>query len=111
MHRIIGIITAGCLFSQALSAQKAFVVKGDLKDTAYDGQKANLSYLENGAKVYKTATIKDGKFLMEGTVTDPALVTISTGTTKKRAKRIRLSPASSCRFSWKVERSPLPVPR
>lgn len=83
MHRIIGIITAGCLFSQALSAQKAFVVKGDLKDTAYDGQKANLSYLENGAKVYKTATIKDGKFVMEGTVTDPALVTISTGTTKK----------------------------
>lgn len=98
MHKTIGIFIAGCLFSQALSAQKAFQIRGDLQDTAYNGQKVTLGYYEGTSKVYKAAIIKDGKFVIDGNIADPALASLSTPTTAAARKVNPWVTGESCAF-------------
>jgi hypothetical protein len=80
------ILLAGSLMtciSLSLSAQTAFQIKGDLKDTSRNGEKVTISYFNGDKKVYTAAVIKDGAFTIDGTVIDPAKATLSMSTTKK----------------------------
>ncbi|UYQ92663.1 AhpC/TSA family protein [Chitinophaga horti] len=79
MNKTIGLLLVSSLFTQALYAQKTFQIKGDLQDTARDGQKVSISYYEGASKMYKSAVIKDGKFTIDGQVTEPTYAAMSTG--------------------------------
>lgn len=76
-----GSLLLGATFS--LSAQTAFQIKGNLKDTTRNGEKVFLSYFNGEKKVYANAVIKDGQFVFEGTVKDPAWASMTLSTTKK----------------------------
>ena len=69
--------------SLSLSAQTAFQIKGNLKDTSRNGEKVTISYFNGDKKVYMAAIVKDGAFTIDGTVIDPAMATLSMSTTKK----------------------------
>jgi Peroxiredoxin len=89
MNSIVKTFVAGSLMtcvSLSLSAQTAFQIKGDLKDTSRNGEKVTVSYFNGEKKIYTAVVVKDGAFTIEGTVIDPAKATLSIGTTKEMRK-------------------------
>jgi peroxiredoxin len=78
---VAGSLLAGASFS--LSAQTAFQVKWNLKDTSRNGEKVTLSYFNGVKNVYTAAVVKEGVFTIEGTVVDPAKATLTISTTPK----------------------------
>lgn len=66
-----------------LSAQTAFKVKGDFKDTSRNGEQISLVYFNGEKKMYTSAIVQHGVFEIEGTVKDPARAALSIATTKK----------------------------
>lgn len=101
MKNTIRIIIAGsfmaCL-SLSLSAQTAFQIKGNLKDTSRNGEKVTLSYFNGDKKVYTAAVIKDGAFTFDGTVMDPAKATLSMSATKKMRETNPWVMSEKCSF-------------
>jgi len=79
----VSILTGATL---SLSAQTAFQIKGNLKDTSRNGEKVTLSYFNGVKKVYTAAVVKEGAFTFEGTVIDPAKASLSIATTKEVRK-------------------------
>src|SRR5688572_8686134 len=94
------VITAGLLTGASLSlvAQTPFKVKGNLKDTSRNGEKIFLSYYNGEKKMYTAAIVKDGTFMFEGTVKDPARATLSINTSKEERKTIRWIMNQKCEF-------------
>lgn len=89
MNNTIKTFVAGSLMacvSFSLSAQTAFQIKGNLKDTTRNGEKITLSYFNGVKKVYTAAIIKDGAFTFEGTVVDPAKASLTIATSKEVRK-------------------------
>src|SRR5262245_12473136 len=89
MNYTIKTCIAGSLLEVAsisLSAQTAFRITWNLKDTCRNGEKATLSYFNGVKKVYTAATVKDGVFTIEGSVIDPARATLIISTIKKGQK-------------------------
>lgn len=84
--------------SLSLFAQTAFQIKGDLKDTSRNGEKVTISYFNGVKKVYTAAVIKDGAYTIDGTVTDPALATLSMSTTKKMRETNPWVMSEKCSF-------------
>ncbi|HEX6428299.1 MAG TPA: TlpA disulfide reductase family protein [Niastella sp.] len=74
--------------SLSLSAQTAFQVKWNLKDTTRNGEKVTLSYFNGVKNVYTAAVIKEGVFTIEGTIIDPARASLTIATTKEVRKAI-----------------------
>ncbi|GGH61411.1 hypothetical protein GCM10011379_10360 [Filimonas zeae] len=65
------------LGASAVTAQKAFTIKGKLTDTARAGSKVTI-YYNNGTKPVRTIVVpKEGAFEYTGTVTGPAKVSLS----------------------------------
>lgn len=101
MNNIVKTFVAGSLMacaSLSLFAQTAFQIKGDLKDTSRNGEKATLSYFNGVKKVYTAAVIKEGAFTFEGTVIDPAKATLSVSTTKKMREANPWVMSEQCTF-------------
>ena len=90
-----GLMTGACL---GLSAQTAFKVKGNIKDTSRNGEKVTLAYFNGDKKVYTQAIIKDGAFTIEGTLIDPALATLTINTTKKVREATPWATKEKCEF-------------
>ena len=91
MNRTVKTFVAGSLMacaSLSLSAQTAFQIKGNLKDTTRNGEKVTLSYFNGVKKVYTAAIIKDGAFTFEGTIIDPAKASLTMATSKEVRKAI-----------------------
>jgi thiol-disulfide isomerase/thioredoxin len=89
MNKTVKSFVAGSLMacaSLSLSAQTAFLVKGNVKDTTRNGEKVTLSYFNGVKKLYTAAIIKDGAFTFEGTVIDPAKASLTIATTKEMRK-------------------------
>jgi peroxiredoxin len=84
--------------SLSLSAQTAFQIKGDLKDTSRNGEKVTISYFNGDKKVYTAAVVKDGTFTIDGTVIDPAMATLSISTTKKMREANPWVMSEKCSF-------------
>lgn len=91
----VGFLTAG---SFSVSAQTAFVVKGNLKDTTRNGEKVFLNYFNGEKKVYTTTIVKDGAFVFEGTVIDPARASLSISTSKEQRKAVPWIMSDKCEF-------------
>jgi peroxiredoxin len=89
MNSTIKTLVAGSILtcaSLSLSAQTAFQIKGNLKDTTRNGEKVTLSYFNGVKKLYTAAIIKDGAFTFEGTVIDPAKASLTIATSKEVRK-------------------------
>jgi thiol-disulfide isomerase/thioredoxin len=84
--------------SFSVSAQTAFVVKGNLKDTTRNGEKVFLNYFNGEKKVYTTTIVKDGAFVFEGTVKDPARASLSISTSKEQRKAVPWIMSDKCEF-------------
>ncbi|THU38355.1 AhpC/TSA family protein [Niastella caeni] len=74
--------------SMCLSAQTAFRIKWNLKDTTRNGEKVTIAYFNGVKNVYSAAVIRDGVFTIEGTVADPARATMTISTTNEVRKAI-----------------------
>jgi peroxiredoxin len=101
MNNTIKTIVAGSLLacaSLSLTAQTAFQLKGNLKDTTRNGEKVTLSYFNGVKKVYTAAIVKDGAFTFEGTVIDAAKATLTIPTTKEVRKAIPWAFNEKCVF-------------
>jgi thiol-disulfide isomerase/thioredoxin len=100
MNSVKSLIAVGLLTgaSVSLSAQTAFKINGNLKDTSRNGEKVTLAYFNGVKKVYTAAIVKDGAFTIEGTVTDPARATLSINTSKEERKAARWIMSQKCEF-------------
>src|SRR5688572_14305810 len=84
--------------SLSLMAQKTFQIKGNLKDTSRNGEKIVLRYF-NGQKTVSTpAVIKDGSFMFEGTVVDPAWAKLTLSPTREMVKKDLWVKSEECEF-------------
>jgi thiol-disulfide isomerase/thioredoxin len=78
--------------SLSISAQTAFTVKGNVKDTSRNGEKVTLSYFNGVKKIYTGAVIKNGTYTIEGTVMEPAKAALSINIpTEQRGENIWVS--------------------
>jgi peroxiredoxin len=84
--------------SLSLSAQTAFRIKWNLKDTSRNGEKVTLAYFNGVKKVYTAGDVKEGVFTIEGTVIDPARATLIIATTKKEREGIPWRTSDKCEF-------------
>jgi thiol-disulfide isomerase/thioredoxin len=91
----VGFLTAG---SFSASAQTAFVIKGNFKDSSHNGEKVTLNYHTGGKSVYARSTVENGVYTLEGTITDPTRVSLSVATTKEQRKAIPWIMNEKCEF-------------
>ena len=100
MNTVKAVVAFGLMTGAALSlsAQTAFQVKWDLKDTSRNGEKVTLNYFNGDKRVYTAATIKDGLFTIEGTVMEPSRATLTIATTKKEREGIPWRTSDKCEF-------------
>jgi peroxiredoxin len=92
---VFGLMTGAAL---SLSAQTAFQIKWNLKDTSRNGEKVTLNYFNGDKRVYTAATIKGGLFTIEGTVMEPARATLTIATTKKEREGAPWRTSDKCEF-------------
>lgn len=91
----IGVMVASSL---SLSAQTKFFVKGNLKDTSHNWEKVILTWFDGNRKIYENAPVRDGIFIFEGKVVDPARATLSIKTTKKEREANPWVSYDKCEF-------------
>lgn len=63
------------LLATACGSKKEYTVEGHLKADGFDGQKVYL-IATDGKTVIDSSSVVDGLFLMNGTVTEPSIVTV-----------------------------------
>lgn len=99
-NKLKSLIAVGLLSGSSMSlfAQTAFVVKGNLKDTARNGEKVFLSYYNGEKKIYTATIVKDGAYTFEGTVIDPARASLSISTSKEQRKTVPWIMSDKCEF-------------
>jgi thiol-disulfide isomerase/thioredoxin len=101
MNNTIKSVIAGSLFvgsSLSINAQTAFKIKWNLKDTSRNNEKIFVNYFNGEKKIYTTGLVKDGVFIFEGTVKDPARTTLSINTTKEERKAKPWRTSEKCEF-------------
>ena len=99
-NKLKSLIAVGLLSGSSISlfAQTTFVVKGNLKDTTRNAEKVFLSYYNGEKKIYTATIVKDGTYIFEGTVIDPARASLSISTSKEQRKTVPWIMSDKCEF-------------
>jgi peroxiredoxin len=85
------IFTIGCMIAVSVNAQNTFEITGEINQK-YNNQRVSLSYTDKNAAKTDTATIRNGSFMLKGSVTSPTkakIVVNGRGSGNAIADRIR----------------------
>lgn len=66
----------------AAQSEKPFILSGSVKNVTGDLQKVYLNYSSNGEWKRDSATLKDGNYVIKGSITNPGLATLTAGYTE-----------------------------
>jgi hypothetical protein len=96
-----GFVLVACLSISAVNAQKAFTIKGNL---GKDKQgKIRMHYKDGDKYITDSTQVKDGSFVLKGTVGDPTFATIALNPSNPNAWRTTMETSKDDQLNFYLE--------